>query len=330
MSVCLSNSTRIVLIAAANIPFVFTPAATFAVYVVQAYIRGSNSLDTIKAFTSLALITLVSYPASRVLSAVPNTARSIGSFDRIQEFLLRCEEHQVVAPNKNSIHQGSRNGYVSSNQVSTLDQSFIVSCKDTDIGFSNVDISESNKVVLSNVNLNIPKSSITMVIGAVGSGKTTLVRTIMGELPCLRGQMDVIASRIGYCSQTAWIPYGTVRHIITGKGDDENIEEDWYNEVVRGCALLPDITSLSNYDKTIVGSRGVTLSGGQKQRLALARAVYNRPPLLLLDDVFSPLDKNTQALVFDRLIGENGLVKKFDGTTILVTKNSEYIDHHTS
>jgi ABC-type multidrug transport system fused ATPase/permease subunit len=231
-----------------------------------------------------------------------------------------------VSTTSNFTLQSTNNGDFYANQVSSAEQNCLVSFKDVDIGFLKSEDSRFHHIILKNVTFDIPKTSVTMIIGPVGAGKTTLVRTILGELPCLKGYINCLITRIGYCSQTPWIPYGTIRQVITGKDEEENLDEDWYNMVIRACELLPDITSLPNYDKTIVGSRGVTLSGGQKQRLALARAVYNRPTLLLLDDVFSPLDKTTQTSLFENLIGTNGILKKFEGTAILVTKNGKHVD----
>src|ERR1700761_8195970 len=147
MSVDATNNRRAVLIAAANIPNVFAPAATFTVYVFQAYLKGSDSLDTVKAFTSLALITLVTYPASRVLSAIPNTARSIGCFDRIQEFLLRCEDNQVQSTMTNLSNHPQHGGEDSVIQRHSVDRSISVSLRNASIGFRNNGNDDTSHVI---------------------------------------------------------------------------------------------------------------------------------------------------------------------------------------
>lgn len=98
-----------------------------------------------------------------------------------------------------------------------------------------------------------------------------------------------------------------------------NYEELWYGTVVRACALEQDIKNMPSGHNTQVGSAGISLSGGQKQRIALAQAVYSKQPLLILDDVFSGLDAQTEDRVFSRLMGNQGLLRKRGVSVLLVT-----------
>jgi len=97
------------------------------------------------------------------------------------------------------------------------------------------------------------------------------------------------------------------------------VSEGWYTEVVRACALADDFALFRDGDQSIPGSRGLSLSGGQKARLALARAVYSRTYLIVLDDVFSALDAKTEAHVVDSLFGKHGLLRKLNSTVVLAT-----------
>jgi ATP-binding cassette subfamily C (CFTR/MRP) protein 1 len=309
-------------------PVVLAPAATFAVYAVQAHLRGSESLDTVKAFTSLALIALVSHPASRLLCAVPNVASSLGCFQRIQEFLLAhnpVDQINWKSDLPTTTHQSFSNGGRTRKPTdrllspTTLEADAIV--------IKNADISPSptSQVVLREVNLYIPRGEITMVTGPVASGKSLLLKSILGEAECKSGSIQVNVGSIGYCSQNPWIIYGTIKDIICGTSESTLVDEEWYEAAVEACDLKSDILALPDRDRTVVGSRGSTLSGGQKQRLAIARALYNRPQLFVLDDVLSALDKITENLVFDRLFGTNGLIKKMGSAVILATQNGQYL-----
>ena len=92
---------------------------------------------------------------------------------------------------------------------------------------------------------------------------------------------------VGYVPQQAWVLNASVReNVLLGR----EYEQGWYREVLRCCALEPDLRALPRGDETEIGERGVTVSGGQKARLSLARALYGRPALLLLDDPLSAVD----------------------------------------
>lgn len=98
-----------------------------------------------------------------------------------------------------------------------------------------------------------------------------------------------------------------------------SFEEPWYTTVVRACSLEQDILDFPKGHSTLVGSAGISLSGGQKQRLAIARPVYSRKSLVMLDDVFSGLDAGTEEKIFSRLLGKQGLLRRNHITVILVT-----------
>jgi ATP-binding cassette subfamily C (CFTR/MRP) protein 1 len=304
-------------------PVVLAPAATFAVYAIQAHIRGSTSLDTVKTFTSLALIALVSHPASRLLCAIPNVASSLGCFQRIQEFLLAhspTKENHKETNLSEIAKSGSSNGRVIERPtngvlVSNLPAVDIVVMKQAVISPSS-----DSPIVLHGVNLCVARGAIVMVTGPVASGKSTLLKSLLGETKCHSGSIFIAPGPIGYCSQTPWIIHGTIKDVICGS--QCSIDEEWYRNVFEACDLNSDMLALPDGDRTIVASRGSTLSGGQKHRLALARALYNRPNLFVLDDVLNALDKITEDLIFDRLFGRTGLFRKMGSTVVLATHNS--------
>jgi ATP-binding cassette subfamily C (CFTR/MRP) protein 1 len=293
----------------------FAPAATFSLYALQIYITGSSSLDTNKAFTSLALISLVAYPASRLLSAVPNTAASLGCFDRIQEFLLtnQASLDQSDAPLQNGNMQADNY-----RDVDQTNEAFIV-----DVRHADISVSEGNTPVLFDVNISLNYGVVVGVTGPVGSGKTLLLKFILGEALCTKGEVLVQSRTIGYCSQTPWITHGTIKDVITG--DATEYDALWYEMVLDACSLKTDLVLLPTGEDTVIGSRGIKLSGGQKQRIALARSLYARPQLFILDDTFSSLDPKTQSTIWARLFGDGGLFKKLGATVLVVTHSSELI-----
>ncbi|KAH8589326.1 P-loop containing nucleoside triphosphate hydrolase protein [Bisporella sp. PMI_857] len=158
-----------------------------------------------------------------------------------------------------------------------------------------------------------------MIVGIVGTGKSALLKAIIGELKCRVGKIECDSANIAYCAQTPWLPNLTVRQIVCGYQFELTEDKEWYDTVVHACAFGEDIQLLPDRDETMVGSRGVTLSGDQKQRLALARAIYSRLSIVVLNDVFSAIDVRIEKLVGERLLGKTGLLRKLHSTVVLTT-----------
>lgn len=117
---------------------------------------------------------------------------------------------------------------------------------------------------LQAINLAVPRGKITMVVGPVGCGKSTLIKAILGELPVMGGTVQLSSMRIALCDQTPWHVNGTVQQSIVGASD---FDQRWYAAVVRSCALDEDLRQLPQGDQTQIGSKGIALSGGQSQRI---------------------------------------------------------------
>jgi ABC-type multidrug transport system fused ATPase/permease subunit len=127
---------------------------------------------------------------------------------------------------------------------------------------------------------------------------------------------------LAYCSQEVWLQNRTLRENIQG---DRDFDEAFYNDVIFAVGLQSDVAALAQGDRTLLGTNGSTLSGGQARRVALARAVYARRPLLLLDDCLNGLDNATRVIVLQRLFSQNGLLRRLECTTIATTSTSEYL-----
>eukprot|EP00771_Trimastix_marina_P000197 gnl/Trimastix_PCT/1203.p1 GENE.gnl/Trimastix_PCT/1203~~gnl/Trimastix_PCT/1203.p1 ORF type:complete len:1491 (-),score=418.48 gnl/Trimastix_PCT/1203:150-4097(-) len=172
---------------------------------------------------------------------------------------------------------------------------------------------------LSELNFSIPRGSLTMIIGNVGSGKSSVLAALMGDIGCLSGHVQVGGS-VAYCAQQAWISNATVRDNILFATE---FDEARYQEAIRVCALEDDIQLLSAGDQTEIGEKGVNLSGGQKQRISLARATYSRREIYLMDDPLSAVDAHVGKHIFEQCL--NGVLA---GTTrVLVTNALQYLEH---
>ncbi|KAJ0345222.1 hypothetical protein KNSL1_008611 [Colletotrichum chrysophilum] len=294
---------------------------------------GSDDVLTIsKAFTAISILTLVNQPLAGIIMALPITATAVTSFQRIQDFLngkeradtrvatisekrrskplITPETSMKISPPIQDVELAEV--CKSETRSESLPQNVVASVKGS---FS---WSDDAKPVIDIESWSIRRRAFTLVLGPVGCGKSTLLKALLGELSSFRGIIRTNFSGATYCGQSAWIPNATVRDIVIGHGA---FDESWYRRVITACALEQDIASWPNGDGTVAGTKGISMSGGQKHRLAIARALYARQELLLLDDVFSGLDSGTEEIVFGNLLGSNGLLRNNDTTVILVSSD---------
>lgn len=160
--------------------------------------------------------------------------------------------------------------------------------------------------------LEIPRGSLVAIVGPVGSGKSSLLAAIMGEMTRTAGSV-LLGGSIAYCPQQSWIQNATVRdNILFGRPFDK----DRYDAVIEECALSTDLQLLPHGDMTEIGERGINLSGGQRLRVNLARAAYYDADILMLDDPLSAVDAHVKKKIFEECIC-NGLMA--GKTRLLVT-----------
>ncbi|KAG5797000.1 hypothetical protein H9Q69_003963 [Fusarium xylarioides] len=289
--------------ASANALGIFSPILTFVIFVMYANLRGST-LDAETAFTTTALLGLVTHPANMIMTIVPRAMGSLAAFGRIQDYLVRpgrADERRLFKP-----------------KTKDADSSL-------SICFEGVTVQShsSSRPILETINFTVNQGSIIICTGAVGCGKTVLAQCILGEITTSSGTISVSSKRIAYCEQSPWLPSGTLKEAVCGFG---KFEPGWYRHVVELCCLDEDILAMPLGDNTLIGSRGLKLSGGQRQRLTLARAVYARCEIVLLDDSFSALDHNTERQVASNLLGTQGHFRKIGATVILIANSSKHFD----
>uniref|UniRef100_A0A669BJZ4 ATP-binding cassette, sub-family C (CFTR/MRP), member 2 n=1 Tax=Oreochromis niloticus TaxID=8128 RepID=A0A669BJZ4_ORENI len=174
---------------------------------------------------------------------------------------------------------------------------------------------------VSSVNLDIEPGQLVAVVGAVGSGKSSLMSALLGEMHSTKGFINIMGS-LAFVPQQAWIQNATLKdNILFGSPH----EEENFKKVIQACALAPDLELLPGGDLTEIGEKGINLSGGQKQRVSLARAVYSQADIYLLDDPLSAVDSHVGKHLFENVIGPNGILK--NKTRILVTHGISFLPY---
>ncbi|TRY79142.1 hypothetical protein TCAL_05895 [Tigriopus californicus] len=170
---------------------------------------------------------------------------------------------------------------------------------------------------LDDVSFSVKAGEIVAIVGSVGSGKTSMLQAVLGEIPSNQGKIN-IRGRVSYAAQEPWVFAGSVRHnILFG----ENYDEKRYMKTLEVCALEHDLEQWEFGDKTLVGERGVALSGGQKARVSLARAIYRDADIYLLDDPLSAVDAHVGKFLFENCI-QSHLKSKL---VILVTHQIQFL-----
>ena len=168
---------------------------------------------------------------------------------------------------------------------------------------------------MEDINFSASKGELTCVVGRVGAGKSSFLQALLGDLWKLKGEV-VVHGSTAYVAQQAWIMNASVKENITF---GHRYDPVFYDKTVQACALSEDFAQLPDGDETEVGERGISLSGGQKARLTLARAVYARADVYLLDDCLSAVDQHVGRHLIENVLGPNGLLS---GKTRILATNS--------
>lgn len=212
----------------------------------------------------MAVLGLVTHPANMVMTMVPRVVAASAGFDRIQNYLLRPAQQ-----NTRGTLLGSTRGEESLHRERHKE----AASRALAIRIQSVQICKQNQAILDDININIVAGSFNIVSGATGSGKSMLLRAILGEKPVSKGTIEIESRlrRVSYCSQKPWLPSGTLREAIWGPMHSPSSinqeDEEWYLEITHLCCLEHDFLSLPLGDQTQIGSQGLNLSGGQRQRV---------------------------------------------------------------
>eukprot|EP00698_Gefionella_okellyi_P004133 TRINITY_DN13869_c0_g1_i1.p1 TRINITY_DN13869_c0_g1~~TRINITY_DN13869_c0_g1_i1.p1 ORF type:complete len:1343 (-),score=367.63 TRINITY_DN13869_c0_g1_i1:24-4052(-) len=282
--------------------FVLTPVIvsiiTFLLYTVV-----GGELDAQKAFVTISLLNIMRFPLLMLPQLVTGLGECKVSITRIEKFLL-CDEVDTAAVERRTtpaaiIIPGAREPV----------QAAVAVCDGT--------FAWGEKTILNNINLAVPTGSLCMIIGAVGSGKTSLLSALNGEMTKKDGTVSV-TGRVAFVSQEAWIQNMSLHDNIIF-GAQKNKKQ--YEDTLRTCALLDDIRQLPGGDHCEIGERGINLSGGQKQRVNLARAVYSDADVYIMDDCLSAVDTHVGRHIFEECFRK----KLANHTRIVATHQLQYL-----
>ncbi|KAF5510100.1 ABC transporter FUM19 [Colletotrichum siamense] len=271
----------------------------------------SQDLDVTTIFTSISYLFLLTEPLSTLFQIAPQLLAGFSCLRRVQDFLEKDSRHDFRNCTDTSTMTSEKPTATSGNPpaIKIINGSF---------GWS------EQTFVLKKLDLSIP-SGLTVVIGPVASGKSTLCKAMLGETPFSEGQviMGVDTRVVGYCDQAPFLWNATIKDNIVGFS--EMADEKRYTSVIEATMLVQDLLLLPKGDQTTIGSNGLSLSGGQKQRISLARALYQQCDLLIVDDVLSGLDADTAENVFQQVFGNGGLLKRRGTTTVLCTHATRHL-----
>ncbi|XP_028401399.1 multidrug resistance-associated protein 4-like [Dendronephthya gigantea] len=281
----------------ASIFIIAIPIMTLAMFVT--YVLTGNILTSEKVFTVIGI-----FMSARVVMTifVPSSIMFLKEggvcMKRIQEFLLIDEG---VVPMLDETRKNPRDVIV--NRI-------------------NASWDKDRDETLKEISFKVSPGELLMVIGPVGSGKSSLLMALLYELPLTSGEVHM-SRNIAYVSQSAWVFSGTLKeNVLFG----QTYDREKYHKVIKACALDKDIKDFHKGDQTLIGERGVTLSGGQRARVNLARALYYDADVYLMDDPLSAVDSIVGKHIFDECI--RGLLKS--KVCILVSHQLQYLKDSNS
>uniref|UniRef100_A0A4W6D0M1 ATP-binding cassette, sub-family C (CFTR/MRP), member 9 n=1 Tax=Lates calcarifer TaxID=8187 RepID=A0A4W6D0M1_LATCA len=326
-------------------------AAVLATFVMHHFINGTGPKPS-AAFAALALFHILVTPLFLLSTVVRFAVKAVVSVQKLGEFLQSDEigddswrngdmsvtleagkKHLGVtkAINRKQPMRYKMDNY----EQPTRRQMRPTETEDVAVKVSNGFFTwGSNLSTLSDINIRIPTGQLTMIVGQVGCGKSSLLLAMLGEMQTIDGrvywsnksnpkiQKHKNRYSVAYAAQKSWLLNATVEDNITFGSP---FSKQRYKAVIDACSLQPDIDLLPFGDQTEIGERGINLSGGQRQRICVARALYQNTNIVFLDDPFSALDIHLS----DHLMQE-GILKFLQDdkrTVVLVTHKLQYLIH---
>ncbi|KAJ8323624.1 hypothetical protein QVD99_007208 [Batrachochytrium dendrobatidis] len=275
-----------------NFAVVFAVPVLVALTCLSTYVGTGNRLTASVSFTVLSVFNTLRYPFFMLPMAVKSTAGALTAFGRLETFfhLEEVEELKVIpAP---------------------ADCDLALHISKSNFKW---DGAEGDDPSLRDVSLAIKKGSRVAIVGDVGSGKSSLIAALLGQIRQVSGPEIKLYGTTAYMSQEAWILNMTLRqNILFGK----DMDMERYQEVIRVAGLQRDLTLLLSADQTELAERGANLSGGQRQRVSLARTIYYDAEIVILDDPLSAVDQHVGRHIF-----EECFLKHLGNKTLIIALN---------
>ncbi|ESW10908.1 hypothetical protein PHAVU_009G248400 [Phaseolus vulgaris] len=281
---------------AINMGVLTTAPLLVCVLTFGAAILQGAPLNAGTVFTITSVIKILQEPVRTFPQALILISQAMISLGRLDEFMMSKEMDEGAVE-----------------RLEGCDGDIAVEIKNGEFSWDDADANVALKVE----DLEIKRGDHAAVVGTVGSGKSSLLASLLGEMIKISGKVRVCGS-VAYVAQTSWIQNATIQENIMF-GLPMNREK--YEEAIRVCCLEKDLEMMEYGDQTEIGERGINLSGGQKQRVQLARAVYQDCDIYLLDDVFSAVDAQTGSFIFKECI--MGALK--NKTILLVTHQVDFL-----
>uniref|UniRef100_J3MBW1 MRP-like ABC transporter n=2 Tax=Oryza brachyantha TaxID=4533 RepID=J3MBW1_ORYBR len=286
----------------ATTPTLFS-LSTFSIFAIM-----GHSLDAATVFTCVALFNTLISPLNSFPWVINGMIDAVISSRRLSKYLSSPEKYSsvITAPADLLKHQ---------NTDTNVDAMAVILC-DVCCSWSSSTVESS--MILRDICLELQKGIFVAIIGEVGSGKSSLLNSIIGEISVTSGSVTSYGS-IAYVPQVPWILSGSLQdNILLGKEFDPRR----YEEVIHACTLDIDISAMVRGDMSHIGEKGLNLSGGQRARLALARALYHDSDVYLFDDVLSSVDSQVASYILEKAIMGPQMKQK---TRLLSTHNLQAI-----
>lgn len=327
-----ARKIRILNIMSYPINYWFTPFIALVAAVKLTVWKGG--LDPVGVWVALSFMNTIRAPMWFLLQAWGIVGAVNACVVRIQDFLLQEERVDIrqltdfSTSDKLHLNDPPENTGAGSKEktdnATELESTALINgdvCSPC-ISLQNVSVpaKETDRFVLKDLTFSIPERKLTLIVGAVGTGKSVLTKTLIGEITPT-GTIYVSSLKMGYCDQNTWLPDSTIQDAITMHAE---LDKTRYNAVIEACALESDIRDLGG-SQVSIGSNGSKLSGGQRQRVALARAIYSSCSIIVADDVLSALDKRTAMHVFKEVFDTDGLLKREGRAAIMVAHERAWL-----
>ncbi|XP_059666526.1 ABC transporter C family member 3-like isoform X2 [Cornus florida] len=277
--------------------FLFWGAPTFvSVVTFGTCVLMGIPLESGKILAAIAAFAKLKSPMSDLPDIISEVAQTKVSLDRIASFLSQDDLQPDVIE---KLPRGS-----SDTAVDIVDGNF------------SWDVSSPNPT-LKSINFKVSQGMRVAICGTVGSGKSSLLSCILGEVPKISGSLKLSGTK-AYVAQSPWILSGKIEdNILFGK----EMDRERYEKVLEACSLKKDLEIFAFGDQTVIGERGINMSGGQKQRIQIARALYQDADIYLFDDPFSAVDAHTGTHLFKQCL----LGLPDSKTVIYVTHQVEFL-----
>jgi ABC-type multidrug transport system fused ATPase/permease subunit len=291
---------------------------TFFSFLMYTVVEGKPLYPSV-AFTAISLFQLLRYPLDQIGDMIAHVQEAKVSIDRIEAFLSEEETEKFEQLGHDNVDENGKH------VIGFRDATFIWGAKDA------VAADGSMAFRLLDINTEFMIGKLNVITGPTGSGKTSLLMALLGEMTIMKGRVFLPGGRsredvptdpetglgesCAYVAQQAWLVNASIKENILFAAP---YDEQRYRGVIVACALERDLEILDNGDETLVGEKGITLSGGQKQRISLARAVYSNSRHLLFDDCLSAVDSHTASWIFNNCIRGPLMHRR---TCILVSHN---------